>query len=235
MSAPYNVSSTKMITFTVKDIASNKALISVLSELKSNVNPIIKLHVDDFYSDWNPTKKLGEKIISSAEELGDIQLTCSNIDGNFGDEGFSKVYVKPVFDSVRRDGDYLVFAVHGDSFKSLCNISNFLFHHYRLDELIGMKSRYSLNMLLSCLDLMVLKKESSLSFRQISYMCELGLDAAETRLFYRDVVQPFFADCSKLRKVPIQHSTLRKLNPETKRPQAFALVLSSPWLQTATA
>ncbi len=220
-----------MIKFTVKNIESNKVLLSLMSRVDVSGANVVSLTKDDLFSDWMPSKKAGEKLLSAALEMDDVFLTNSSVDGDLGDESFSVVYAKRLFDSVRvNDEGAFVFVIKQDALKSLANISNFLFHHYTVEELRGMKAKYTLNMILSCLEIMVIRNEASLSFKYIGYLCGLESGRSEDRLFYRNVVQSCFADFSKLSKAPIEHRTLTKLNPSTRRLQNFALKLNSPWL-----
>ena len=78
-----------MIKFTVKSIEFNKVLLSVLSRLDTLEAGAISISKEELYADWKPSKKAGEQILDAAPLLGELALTLSNVNGDFGDECFS--------------------------------------------------------------------------------------------------------------------------------------------------
>lgn len=210
--------------FEPKDLATSRAILSVLFHLDKVEDCTLTLRKKDITEHWVTSKSSKATIVKAAGLLG--ECFCYDVVGGMKDGG-TQVNKTTFVQSVDISSYDVTFKFNPSALEGMKILRAIIFEKHSLYDLSDMGSRFTLNMLICCL------RELSGMNRYISYahireiMCTEGA-YEEAGAFYRNVVSMAFADLASLKNFPISYEVHRVQNAETKREKSFGVNIE--WL-----
>lgn len=210
--------------FEVSSLASSRALISILHHLEKVKDNKLTLKKGEITSFWASSKASRRDIALEASKLNEIQIIELQTSGHGSSEKVIKAK-RPVLISSEASTASVTFEFHKDAIYILQDIAKLIFSEYQIEDLAGMKSRFTLNTLLFCLRAQN-TEERYISYVSMRHAMDAENDYEHKQAFFRHVVQIAFADLERIPTKPIHFEAKTETNPETKRPITYGIQVS---------
>lgn len=199
-----------MISFEVRTLAANRAIISIMSHLDKVENNTLTLKKGDIANAWSSSKSSKRDICLAAVSLGDSLIRQTNPTDN----SFS---IEALFTGITASTYSIEFEFTNEGLSRLKQAATAFFSGYQLEDFVSMRSRFTLNFVLAHLFVADTSNVSELNYSTLRLINECDESYEHKQAFYRHVVQVAFADLSKLENHPLTHIATEQVNPETKR------------------
>lgn len=208
----------------VKNLASSRAMLSVLSHLEQVKDLTLTLKKSEVSNTWATSKSSRRDIALAAASLSEIDILTIDIKGAPGQEVATKTRMQAIAES-SADTYELSFTFTQKSLDALKEIRNTLFANYAIEDFTVFKSRFSVNSLLAS-EYTMTSKDKYISYELLRSAFDAEGEYAHKQAFYRHVVQVAFKDLGLLPTNPIKYEPSVERNMETNRPITYGIIIN---------
>lgn len=208
----------------VKNLASSRAMLSVLSHLEQVKDLTLTLKKSEVSNTWATSKSSRRDIALAAASLSEIDILNITIEGEAGQEKATKKRMQAIAQS-SADTYELTFTFTKQSLAELKEIRDTLFANHDIEDFTVFKSRFSVNSLLAS-EYALSTKDKYISYELLRSAFDAEGEYAHKQAFYRHVIQVAFKDLGLLPKNPVGHEPSVDRNIETNRPITYGILVS---------
>lgn len=214
-----------MSYYKVSDLATSRAIISILHNLDKLEGNKLRLKKGDISNVWSSSKSSRRRIVAAAENLTESYMMSVLWEGSITNETVMKI-TKAFVTNVETTPKEIEFTFDESMIKHLELTKGTLFSFHKIEDLVGIKSSYTLNMLLVASEVQFYAS-NRVSYKALRHVMDAEEGFEHDRGFYRHVVQVTFEDLGNLPKCQFKLESYDCINPETQRKMSYGINIST--------
>ncbi|EGR5926901.1 hypothetical protein BS028_08815 [Vibrio parahaemolyticus] len=216
----------KLNAVSVKNLASSRALIAVMFNLDKIEKNRLTLPKKVITNGWTESASSRRDIAKNAKELADIKIiqveSCQDMYDSPED---LEVQTLPIFKKIDADTYNVSFEFEAENLSQFKKLSALITSKYEQKDFLEFKSKFSLGLLLACLQVIKSRKINTLFHCEMRQLTGCVDVYRQEREFFSWVIKTAFSDFESLGKNAIFYDKGFRTHKITGKDEAYSVLL----------